>query len=615
MKKVILFSFLFFSFSIYAQNLEENILLNSIDKMRWGMEWNIDTIQKALDSKKENVRSFIVYALSEVRKKEAEPFLISFLTSSSPWERFQGIKGLFCLGLKDENLLNDLLNDNQKFVKLSAEAAIEKKLEPVISLLNEKDINLNLFGVELLPCFGKEGGKHLLNFLKDPRDEIRAKAAEGLRFYPDLLYQRALLETLIIETYFYVKNSISKSIVYNYNYPIIQEGIFNSKISKNIYDALKFFGKEKLFYDGLWEQINFIPKENLANLSEVLSFYVNDYQIEKAFNTLNKKTISNEIKAEILEFLAGNSIEKGLPYFENFLKSEDPILKGNAIWGLSSLKNKEHISEIEKGLNSENDYLRWCALWALGEILENSSLKYAEEFLNDKDIQVQLTARDIINKYKKEGSMSNHIIWLGHDTILIQFNGKNIYFDPYEIPQNSPPADYVFITHEHFDHLSLKDLKIIVKKGTKIIIPSQWTEKVKELNCEVIVVKISDKKKIDEFDLQVVPAYNPSKQFHPKSYGGVGFIVKIGQTVYYHSGDTDLIPEMKEFPEIDVAFLPVSGTYVMDAKEAAQATKVMKIKKAIPMHYGAIIGSEKDAEEFKKLASCPVEILKKQTSF
>lgn len=615
MKKIFLLLVFFYSSNIFCQNLEEIELSTAIERIRWGIEWNIDTIQKALDSKNEKVRSTIVYALSEVRKKEAEPFLISFLTSSSPWERFQGIKGLFCLDLKDENLLSELLNDNQKFVKLSAKAAIGKNFEPVMTLLNDKDINLNLFGVELLPCFGQEGGKHLLNFLKDPRDEIRAKSAEGLRFYPDFVYQNGLLETLKIETYFYVKNSISKSIVYNFNYPIVQEGIFNPKFSKNIYGALKFFGKEKMFYDALWKQINFISKENLENLSEVLSFYINDYQIEKAFNALNKKTISNEIKAEILKFLAVNSIKKGLPYFENFLKSDEPYLKGNAIWGLASLKNKEHISGIEKELKSENDYVRWCALWALGEILENGSLKYAEEYLNDKSIQVQQTARDIINKYKKEGSMSNHILWLGHDTILIQFNGKNIYFDPYEIPKNSPTADYVFITHEHFDHLSLKDLKKIVKAGTKIIIPSQWTGKVKELNCEVIGVKISDKTKIDGFDLQVVPAYNPSKQFHPKSYGGAGYIVKIGQTVYYHSGDTDIIPEMKEFPEIEVAFLPVSGTYVMDAKEAAEATKIMKIKKAIPMHYGAIIGSEKDAEEFKKLSSCPVEILKKQTSF
>lgn len=207
--------------------------------------------------------------------------------------------------------------------------------------------------------------------------------------------------------------------------------------------------------------------------------------------------------------------------------------------------------------------------------------------------------------------MSEQIFWLGHDTILIQFNGKNIYFDPYQISKKSPPADYVFISHEHFDHLSVEDLQIILNPKTKIIIPVQWASKLKGLKGEVVGVKIGDKTRVDDFEVQVVPAYNPKKQFHPKNYGGAGYIVKIGEKVYYHAGDTDFIPEMKDFPEIDVAFLPVSGTYVMDAKEAAEATKVMKIKKAIPMHYGAIVGSDKDAEEFKKLASCPVEILKK----
>ncbi len=212
---------------------------------------------------------------------------------------------------------------------------------------------------------------------------------------------------------------------------------------------------------------------------------------------------------------------------------------------------------------------------------------------------------------KKEVSMTQKVYWLGHDTILIEYGGKNIYFDPYQISKKSPPADCVFISHEHFDHLSQEDLKVIVNPKTKIIIPAQWKEKVRDLKCEVLGVKAGEKRKVDDLELEVVPAYNPKKQFHPKSYGGVGYIVNIGGTKYYHAGDTDLIPEMKDFPPIDVAFLPVSGTYVMDAEEAAEATKILKLKKAIPMHYGAIVGSDKDAEKFKKLSHCPVEILEK----
>lgn len=611
MKKIFFFFFILFSFKTFSENLEDAQILNSIENMRWGLEWNIDTVKKALLSQNEKVRSSMVYTLSEIQNKGTEEYLISFLSSSIPWERFEGIKGFICAGLKEDELIKERLNDEQEFVILAAETYSGNDLEPVFKLLNSNNINLNLFGIELLTCKKEEGAKHLLNYLQDPRDEIRARAAEGLRFHKDPVYQKALFEALKKETYFYVQNSMSKAIIFNYNYTITEEGIFNQRISKIIYNSLKFFNKEKDFFNGLWRQINLLSEDKINGLSEVLSFFPTDEQNKKALEALDKKTISNQIKAEILEYLAVNSIKEGLKYFEKYLKDSDPTIRGNSIWGLASLKNKDYVNEIEKELKNENDYVRWCALWALEEILGSDSLKYAEEFLQDKSVEVRETAKDILNKYKKEGSMSNHIYWLGHDSILIQFNEKNIYFDPFQISKKSPPADYVFISHEHFDHLSMEDLKIISKPKTKIIIPNQWVSKLKELKCEIIGVKIGDKTKIDEFEVQVVPAYNPKKQFHPKNYGGAGYIVKIGQTVYYHAGDTDLIPEMKDFPEIDVAFLPVSGTYVMDSKEAAEATKIMKIKKAIPMHYGAIVGSEGDALEFQKLANCTVEILKK----
>jgi L-ascorbate metabolism protein UlaG (beta-lactamase superfamily) len=77
----------------------------------------------------------------------------------------------------------------------------------------------------------------------------------------------------------------------------------------------------------------------------------------------------------------------------------------------------------------------------------------------------------------------------------------------------------------------------------------------------------------------------------------------------YHAGDTDLIPEMKDI-DVDIAFLPVGGTYTMTALEAAQATKIFKrCKIAIPMHYGGLVGSGSDAETFKSNAVCEVKIL------
>jgi L-ascorbate metabolism protein UlaG (beta-lactamase superfamily) len=105
------------------------------------------------------------------------------------------------------------------------------------------------------------------------------------------------------------------------------------------------------------------------------------------------------------------------------------------------------------------------------------------------------------------------------------------------------------------------------------------------------------------------PAYNTNKPFHPKMNEWVGFIIEIEGIKIYHAGDTDLIPEMKDI-DVDIALLPVSGTYVMTAKEAAQATKTFKrCKIAIPMHYGSLVGTASDAETFKENAGCDVKIL------
>ena len=82
-----------------------------------------------------------------------------------------------------------------------------------------------------------------------------------------------------------------------------------------------------------------------------------------------------------------------------------------------------------------------------------------------------------------------------------------------------------------------------------------------------------------------------------------------GKRIYY-AGDTDLTDEMKALKNIDVALLPIGGKYTMNAEEAAEATKNIKPKKAIPYHYGDIVGSQSDAEKFTKLAGCEVKILK-----
>ncbi|MBI2561332.1 MAG: MBL fold metallo-hydrolase, partial [candidate division NC10 bacterium] len=168
----------------------------------------------------------------------------------------------------------------------------------------------------------------------------------------------------------------------------------------------------------------------------------------------------------------------------------------------------------------------------------------------------------------------------------------------------------------HFDHLSVDDLKKVVTPRTTVVTIAACEKAVKDLKPKAVrVVAPGDRLEVDGVQVEVLPAYNvnkfraPGNPFHPKADGKVGFILGIGGTRIYHAGDTDEIPEMTRAKGVDVALLPVSGTYVMTAREAATACNAIQPKLAIPMHYGAIVGSAADAEAFRKGVKCRVEIL------
>jgi len=184
------------------------------------------------------------------------------------------------------------------------------------------------------------------------------------------------------------------------------------------------------------------------------------------------------------------------------------------------------------------------------------------------------------------------IHWLGHDGFRIDA-AKIIYIDPYQI-HSTVPADIILVSHDHFDHCSPEDILKIQTKGTVIITDRASADK---LSGDVRIVKPGDRLTVQGLDVEIVPAYNTNKQFHPESDGKLGFILTLDGVRIYHAGDTDFIPEMNTL-EADIALLPVSGTYVMTADEAVGAALAIHPKFAIPMHYGSIVGSAADARTF-----------------
>ena len=206
--------------------------------------------------------------------------------------------------------------------------------------------------------------------------------------------------------------------------------------------------------------------------------------------------------------------------------------------------------------------------------------------------------------------------WLGHAGFCIQASGKRIYIDPLDC-KSQGEADIILISHSHFDHCSLPDLEKITKDGTIIILPASAQSTITKLNKKIQMQIVEPGDSLDlGIKIETLPAYNLHKPFHPKSESWLGYLIKTENTIIYHSGDTDLIPEMEKLTGYGkkgnefIVLLPVGGKYTMDAEDAAKAASLLKPSIAIPMHWGSVIGAQTDAENFVNL--CDAQGIKAQ---
>lgn len=199
------------------------------------------------------------------------------------------------------------------------------------------------------------------------------------------------------------------------------------------------------------------------------------------------------------------------------------------------------------------------------------------------------------------------IKWLGHSGFLIK-SSKVIYIDPYNIKEEVEKADVILITHSHYDHCSVADIKKIIKDGTKIVLTADSQSKITRLDTplDIHVIEPNQEMILGEIKIASVPAYNLDKPFHSKNEGWVGYLIKINGLLIYFAGDTDFIPEMQRltgYKQPDkkfIAILPIGGRFTMSAEEAAEAAKLIRPFLAIPCHYGSLSGNAIDAEEFVK---------------
>jgi L-ascorbate metabolism protein UlaG (beta-lactamase superfamily) len=184
-------------------------------------------------------------------------------------------------------------------------------------------------------------------------------------------------------------------------------------------------------------------------------------------------------------------------------------------------------------------------------------------------------------------------------SFLIEIQGIHLYIDPYGIPKGETPADFILVTHAHSDHYEKSSVNNIFNESTILIAPKSCSKILEDWNG--VGLNPGEIYKKEDFKIKAVPMYTEGfirKLFHNKSKNLCGYIIYVGETRIYHSGDSDFIQEMKDLKEINIAFLPVGGFFTMNKDDAIEAIKVIQPEKFIPMHE-----LRTDLDKFKKISS------------
>ena len=213
------------------------------------------------------------------------------------------------------------------------------------------------------------------------------------------------------------------------------------------------------------------------------------------------------------------------------------------------------------------------------------------------------------------GVLIDAVEWTGHSGFRVTVGRATIYIDPYRV-EGGPAADLILITHGHYDHFSPRDVERLAHARTKLVAPAAVAERLGGDVTSIAPGETLDEELVRGVGVRAVAAYNTSKRdasgepFHAREAGWLGYELNVRGERLYHSGDTDVIPEMDGVAGVDVALLPVSGVYVMTAAEAAEAARRIAPRFAVPMHWGQHIGTRADALAFRRGVESrgPVEV-------
>jgi len=188
--------------------------------------------------------------------------------------------------------------------------------------------------------------------------------------------------------------------------------------------------------------------------------------------------------------------------------------------------------------------------------------------------------------------LADQVLWLGQSGFLVTTSaGKTIYIDPFRVPSDPVPADYIFLTHSHGDHYNPKALGKVRTPATRVVA----TKDLAAIATDIMTA--GDQIVIDEITVEAFAAYNRRGFPHPRSKGWVGYLFSFDGFRVYHGGDTDSGAELAGMRP-DLAFLPIAGFATFSVEAGAEAARGLGATVTVPIHYGLLPGTAKNGEKF-----------------
>lgn len=198
------------------------------------------------------------------------------------------------------------------------------------------------------------------------------------------------------------------------------------------------------------------------------------------------------------------------------------------------------------------------------------------------------------------------ITWFRGSSVRIRRNGLEVHVDPIRLDEDSN-ADLILLTHPHYDNFSEDDIARVRGPETVLVAPASMKKLLADADH---FMRPGDMLQLEGFDVLAVPAHNVDKKFHTPENGWLGYVFTMGDTTYYHAGDTDFLPAMFGI-RCDVAFLPCGGHYTMGVEDAAQAGEACGAEVIVPIHWGEPHGSREEVSRLAELFPRHVSILER----